>query len=139
MYKRQVHDVLHQEHVPTAQIDIDVEEDPNPPHGFLGGAVRTDGHQMGFERQLDLSHQVREEHRAALEHRDQDGLTPHVVPGDRAAELVHPAADVLAPEQHASELRHRIRRLASARRRAGRRGSSSTLPERSRDDGRDGS
>ena len=60
--------------------------------------------------------QVREEHRAALEHRDEDGLPPHVVPGDRAAELVHPAADVLAPEQDASELRHRVGSLASVRR-----------------------
>ena len=53
----------------------------------------------------DGTHQIREEHRSALEHRDQHGLTPHVVPGDRAAELLHPAADVLAPEQDARDLR----------------------------------
>ena len=88
---------------------------------------------------VDLPDEVCEEHRAAFEHRDQDGLPPHVVPGDRAAELLHPAADVLAAEQHASELRHRLGSLAAARPPEG------TRPERSRrlseervDDRRDG-
>ena len=112
-----VDDVLHQEHVAVLQIDLDVQEDPHAPERLLGLAVAADRHEPDLERQVDGRHQVREEHRAALEDRDQHGLPPRVVPGDRGAELLDPAADVLAPEQDARDLRHRTGSLASVRRR----------------------
>ena len=59
--------------------------------------------------------QIGEEDRPALEDRDHHGLTPGVVLGDRAAELLHPAVDVLASEQDAGDLRHDGRSLAGAR------------------------
>ena len=70
-------------------------------------AVAAHRHEVDLEREVDVPDEVGEEHRAAAEDRDEHGLPPLVVPGDGAAELLHPAADVLAPEQDARDLRHR--------------------------------
>jgi hypothetical protein len=78
-----------------------------PPEGLLGVAVPADRHEVRLDRHVDGTHEVREEHRAALQHRDEHGLPPHVVPGDGGAELCYPAANVLASVQDARDFRHR--------------------------------
>src|SRR6187200_1716196 len=110
-----VDDVLDEHDVATGQVELHVEQDLDTTEGFLGVAVAADRHERDLEGQVDGAHQIREEHRAAFQHRDEHGLSPHIVPGDRAAELCHPAANVLAPVQDASDLRHRQEATSSTR------------------------
>ena len=93
--------------MPVGEVELDIEQDLDATQGFLGVTVATDRHERGLDRQVDGAHKVGEEHRAAFQHRDEHGLSPHIVPGDRAAELCHPAANVLASVQDACDLRHR--------------------------------
>ena len=81
-------------------------DDAHPAHRLGRVAVARQRHVVDGERETDLSDQVREEQRAALQDRDQDGRAPLIVPGDGAAELLDPATDVLASEQDACDLRH---------------------------------
>ena len=88
---------------------IEILDDPDASQGLGGAPVPRDGHVVDRERERDGTHQVAEEHRAALEDRDQDGRAPLIVPGDGAAKLLDPPADVLAPELDADDVRHRRR------------------------------
>src|SRR6185503_1449219 len=102
-----VHDVLDHDDVASADVVIEVLHDAHATEGFRRAAVARDGHVVDRERERDSAHEVREENRAALEDRDQDGRAPLIVPGDGAAKLLDPPADVLAPELDADDVRHR--------------------------------
>src|SRR6266566_1671079 len=98
------------------EVDLDIEEDLDAPERLLRISVPADSHEVGFDGKVDPTDQVGEEHGAAREDRNEHGLPPHVIPGDRAAELLHPAPDVLASVQDARDLRHVASRLGRSRR-----------------------
>ena len=83
-----------------------VHEDPHSPERLRRVSVAADRHVLDRDRKADLTKQVCEEHRAALQDRDEHWLSPLVVPGHGPAELLHPLADVLTPPKDARDLRH---------------------------------
>src|SRR3954452_13829245 len=90
-----VDDVLDHQHVPTAEINVEVLDDADDAAGFGGAAVRRHGHEVELDGQVDGAGQIAHEHEGALEHPDEERRSPRVVGGDLAPQFVDAPLELL--------------------------------------------
>jgi len=82
-----VDDVLHDEHVAVAQVEVEVLHDAYDPAGLGRAAVGRDGHEVELHGEIDRPGEVGHEQKRAFQHPDQERRLAVVVGGDLGAEL----------------------------------------------------
>ena len=91
-------------HVATAEIEVEVLDDPDDAARSRGGAVRRHRHEVELDGQVDRAGQVAHEHERALEHADEQRRPVGVVGGDLLAELVDATAQLVFADHDSTDV-----------------------------------
>src|SRR5205807_269746 len=109
-----IDDVLDQQDVAAGDLDIEILDQPHGAALGGGAAVAGDGHEVHGDRDRDRAAEVGDEVDGSLQHRDQQGKTAGVVPGDVPREPGDPGGDLLLREEDLLDVFRGTRHRAAA-------------------------
>ena len=99
-----VDDVLDDDHVATAEVEVEVLDDPHDAARARRRAVRRHRHEVELDREVDRPREVAHEHERALEHADEQRRAPGVVGRDLLAELGDAAAQLVLADHDRTDV-----------------------------------
>ena len=100
-----VQNVLDDQHVATADVDIQVLNDTHDTRGLHTVAVARNSHEIDVGRQLDLTHQVAHKDHGAAQDRNQHQILTRVVARNLLAQARDDTVDILLREQNLLDIR----------------------------------
>ena len=100
-----VQNVLDDQHVATADVDIQVLNDTHDTRGLHTVAIARNSHEIDVGRQLDLTHQVAHKDHGAAQDRNQHQILTCVVARNLLAQARDDTVDILLREQNLLDIR----------------------------------
>ena len=97
--------VLDDQHVATADVDIQVLNDTHDTRGLHTVAIARNSHEIDVDRQLDLAHQVAHKDNGAAQNRDQHQILTSVVARNLLAQARDDTVDILLRKQNLLDIR----------------------------------